>query len=63
MDGSHFRLSDVTQPKLNMHKQNNKFPATHFNFVCIFIDASVENSWFRKKYVQFAMKVGILLAF
>ena len=46
-----------------MHKQNNWFPDIQFNFVCIYKDSSVENSWFWKKSIQFAMKSGILLAF
>ena len=37
MEGSHFRLSDVTQPILNMHKQDNEFPAIRVNFVFICI--------------------------
>ena len=48
-------LSDVTQPLINY---------VRFNLVCIFIDYSVDNSWFWIKiYVQFAVKFGILLAF
>ena len=41
-----------------MHKQNNYFTAIHFNFVCIFIDSSVEI--FDSEYLySFAMKLQI----
>ena len=39
------------------------FHVVHFKTVCIFIYSSVENGWFWKKSVQFAMELGILLAF
>ena len=44
--------------------QNIQFPAIHFNFLCIFIDSSVEleNRWFWKKSVHLALKLRILLA-
>ena len=60
MKAAIFRLSDVTQPYLNMHKQNNYFLATHFNFVRIIIDSSVE---IHVVDFQFAMELGIMLAF
>ena len=41
MEGSHFRLSDFTQPHT---LTENKFPAVIFNLVCILISSPVENS-------------------
>ena len=42
---THFRLCDVTQSLLNMHKRNRYLPAIYFDLDCIFIDDFVENSW------------------
>ena len=33
---------------LNIYKQNIYFPAIHYKIACIFIDSSIEHSWFWK---------------
>ena len=42
-----------------MYDNNNN----HLTFVCTFIDSTVEKRDFKATYVQFEMKLGILLAF
>ena len=46
-----------------MHKQNDKFPATHFNFDSFLLTLLLKIVNLEKIFVEFAMKLGILLAF
>ena len=52
-----FSLPLFSQPYLNMHKQNNYFPAIHFN-LAFFIDFSVEMRWFWKNLYNLQDFIG-----
>ena len=56
MEGSIFN-------QLNTDKQNNLFPAIHFNLVCIFIDSSIENSGFEKQICIVCKEIGDFIGF
>ena len=62
MEGSHFRLSDITQTLLNMHKENNWYPASHltlFAFLWILLLKIIDFEQICTEYDEIGYFIGL----